>query len=142
MRSAWLAGLVVAVGVAVVLGGLRSTLEVGVFAVSAIGGFLIGWSVRRGAWQLPRHRPSSRPELAGAVLALVAWLLGLMAAWVVAQAILPGSERSLPERLATTPWLDWLLPQLGAADVLSLVLLVVLGLVGARSAGVPEGTQH
>lgn len=138
MRTAWLAGLGAAVGVAVVLGLLRSTLEVGMFAVSALGGFLIGWSVRRGAWQLARHRPSSQPELAGAILALIAWLLGLVAAWVVAQAILPASERSLPERLAATPWLDWLLPQLGAADVLSLVLLVALGLAGARSTGIPE----
>jgi len=52
----------------------------------------------------------------------------------VAMAILPGSERSLLERLSATPFIDWLSPQLGLADLMGLVLAALLGWFGARSA--------
>ncbi len=136
MGSAWLAGLGAAVLVALVLGVLRSILEVGMFAVSVLGGLGIGWSVRHAAWSTA-HRPSARPEVAAIVSGVVAWVLGLAVAWVVALAILPGSERSLGDRLVSTPWLDWLLPQIGLADIVSLVSLLGATWVASRSAGIP-----
>ena len=57
-----------------------------------------------------------------------------MGAWLVAMTILPGSSRTFTERLAATPFLDWLSPQVGIADLLSLLLFVVFGAIGARSA--------
>ncbi len=56
-------------------------------------------------------------------------------------ATLPASSRTLPERLVATPFLDWLAPQLGLADVLSLLLFVGFGWFGARSAATPEQSQ-
>jgi hypothetical protein len=73
------------------------------------------------------------------VLGLLTWVVGLLLAWVVAMAILPGSERSLVERLTGTPFLDWLMPQLGLADVLGLVLAGLFGWIGSRSAPTPPG---
>ncbi len=70
----------------------------------------------------------------GGALGAVCWLAGLVGAWLVAMAILPGSSRSFPDRLAATPFLDWLGPQLGLADFLALLLLLVFGAIGARSA--------
>jgi len=72
------------------------------------------------------------------VLAAVTWVAGLVLAWVVAMAVLAGSERPLLDRLAGTPFLDWLTPQVGLADLASLVLAAVLGWFGARSPGTPS----
>ncbi len=55
-----------------------------------------------------------------------------------AMAILPASSRSLPDRLAATPFLDWLGPQLGLADVLSLLLFAGFGWLRRPLAGDPR----
>ena len=129
-------GLLVVVVVAVASALLRGILDLsgGAIAVAVGGGWLIGAAVRRGAWGGRAHRPSSGPTLLGAGLGALCWLAGLVGAWVVAMAILPASSRTLPERLAATPFLDWLSPQLGLADVLSLLLFVGFAWFGARSA--------
>jgi len=98
------------------------------------GGWAVGAAVRRGAWAGLPHRASAAPEVLGLLLGAATWIAGLALAWLVAMAILPASERSLIERLAGTPFLDWLGPQLGLADVLGLVLAALLGWFGARSA--------
>ncbi|MCY7419575.1 MAG: hypothetical protein LH650_14010 [Chloroflexi bacterium] len=114
---------------------LRRVLDLsgGIIAVAVGGGWAIGAAVRRGAWGGQPHRASSSPVLLGALLGGVCWLAGLTGAWLVAMAILPGSSRSFPDRLTGTPFLDWMGPQLGVADLLSLVLFVALGWFGARS---------
>jgi hypothetical protein len=76
----------------------------------------------------------------GLLLGALTWVAALVLAWVVAMAILPGSERSIVERLAGTPFLDWLSPQLGLAEPLGLVLAAFLGWVGARSPATPLRT--
>jgi TRAP-type C4-dicarboxylate transport system permease small subunit len=80
------------------------------------------------------HRPSAMPEVTGLLLAAATWVAALLMAWLVAMAILPGSERSFAERLDATPFLDWVGPQLGLVDLLCLALASLLGWVGARSA--------
>lgn len=128
-------GIGAALLVAIAGGLLRSVLDVtvGLLALAVAGGWVVGAAVRRGAWGGLAHRASVAPEVLGLVLGAVTWVLVLVVAWVVAMAILPGSERTLLDRLAATPLLDWLAPQLGPADVLSLVLAAGLGWFGARS---------
>jgi hypothetical protein len=129
-------GLLAALAVAAVGAALRGILDLsaGIIAVAVAGGWFIGAATRHGAWDGQPHRPSAAPTVAGAALGAVCWAAGLVGAWLVAMAILPGSSRTFTERLAATPFLDWLSPQVGIADVLSLLLLVVFGATGTRSA--------
>lgn len=117
-------------------------MTTGLLAVAVAGGWAVGAAVRRGAWSGMAHHPSVAPEMLGAGMGALAWIVGLVLAWVVALAILPGSERSLPERLSATPFVDWLGPQLGLADVLSLLLATALGWFGARSVATPRTTDR
>jgi hypothetical protein len=132
-------GLVAMLAVAVVCALLRAILDLsgGIIAVAVAGGWAIGAAVRQGAWGGQPHRPSTAPVIAGAALGALGWLAGLVGAWLVAMAILPGSSRTFTERLAATPFPDWLGPQVGLADLLSLLLFIVFGAIGARSAATP-----
>jgi len=128
-------GVSAVVVVALLSALLRGILDLsgGIVAVAVGGGWAIGAAVRQGAWGGQQHRASSAPVRLGALLGGGCWLAGLIGAWLVAMAILPGSSRSFPDRLAGTPFLDWMGPQLGIADLLSLMLFVALGWFGARS---------
>ena len=102
---------------------LKGVLEFpGALAVAVVGGWLIGeilWSVR------------AHPLIAALVAAL-AWLVGLVFTWITAMALLPESSRTLIERLQHTPFLDWLGPQFGWLETVGLVCYVVAALFGAR----------
>jgi hypothetical protein len=140
MVRAAILGVLVGVVVAILGGLLRSILDLtaGLLALAVAGGWAVGAAVRRGAWGGLPHRASAAPELLGMLLGALAWVAALVFAWVVAMAILPASERSLLDRLAGTPFLDWLSPQLGFADVLGLVVAALLGWFGARSAATAD----
>jgi len=128
-------GSLVAIGAAL----LRSVLDVtsGLIALAVAGGWAVGATVRRGAWGGRPHRASGAPEVMGLLLGAGTWIAALLLSWVVAMAILPGSERGLLDRLAGTPFLDWLGPQLGLADLVCLALAALCGWIGARSAATP-----
>jgi hypothetical protein len=132
---AW--GLAAAAGTAILLGIVHAVLSnaFGQLAVPILGGWLVGWAVRCGAWRGRLHRPSSAPVALAAGLGVATWAAGLLCAWLLSQAILPGSTRSFPDRLAATPFLDWLAPQLSVLDGVRLLLLVVAAAFGARSRG-------
>src|SRR5690349_12636887 len=89
--------VVLLVGVASAL--LRSVLDMttGLVAVAALGGWLIGAGVRTGAWGGRAHAPSSLPGMLAVALGVVAWLAGMLGAWLVAMAILPASSRAFEE---------------------------------------------
>lgn len=142
MGRALLLGIGVGVTVALAAAVLRSVLDVtvGLVAVAAVGGWLVGAAVRRGAWAGMAHRRAALPEVLGLVLGALTWLVALVLAWVVSMVILPGSDRTLLERLMATPFLDWLGPQLGLADLLCLTLAAVFGWLGARSAPTTTAT--
>jgi hypothetical protein len=106
---------------------------VGLLAVSGLGGWLIGVSVAWGAWHRQPHRPASAPAAMAVVLAGGAWLGGLVGSWLVAMWLLPGSSRSFADRLAATPFADWLAPQLGAMELVQLALVAGAAAYGARS---------
>ena len=128
-----LVAVLVIAGAAALLRGILD-LSGGIIALAVGGGWAIGAAVRRGAWGGQLHRPSSGPGIVAAVLGAGCWLTSLVGAWLVSMAILPASSRSLPDRLITTPFLDWLSPQIGLADMLSLLLFIGFAWFGARSA--------
>jgi hypothetical protein len=117
-----------AAGVALVSALSHAILSItsGLLAAAVLGGWLIGLAARVGAWGTGSHVPDGRPRLLATVAALGAWLGGLLVAWLVSMAILPGSTRPFPERLAGTPFLDWVGPQLGPLEVVGLGLIVVI----------------
>jgi hypothetical protein len=104
---------------------LRGILELGVtaLAAAAIGGWVMG-NLLRG---------SRAPRILAAAWAAMAWLVGLILSWTLAMAFLPGSTRSLPERLANTPFVDWLAPQFGPLEIAGLVIGVGAAVYAARS---------
>lgn len=134
-------GLLAGLAVAAVSALLRSILDygVGLLVVAGAGGWLVGAAIRFGAWSGRPHRASRTPELLAALLGLFTWVAGLLGAWLVAMAILPGSSRTFLDRVADTPFLDWVAPQLGVLNVVELLLLVGLAWYGARSAPVEAG---
>lgn len=103
---------------------LRGILELGVTALAALalGGWVVG-SLLRGA---------RSPRVLAAAWAASAWLLGLVFSWLLAMAVLPGSTRSFAERLASTPFIDWLAPQFGPLELAGLVICVGAAVYAAR----------
>lgn len=103
---------------------LKGILELGIglLVVAAFGGWTIGAVL---------GQVRSSPLLALA-LAAVVWLAGLVGTWLLAMAILPASTRSFPERLAATPFTDWLSPQFGLIEVAGLVVYLIAAGYGAR----------
>ena len=84
---------------------LRDILDLsfGLLVVAGVGGWLIGAGVRFGAWAGRPHLGSRLLGVIGAALGALCWLLGLVAAWLLSMAILPGSSRSFGDRLTATP---------------------------------------
>lgn len=103
---------------------LRSILELsaGLLAVAAIGGWGVGAVL---------HQVRAGPLLA-AILGATAGVAALVLAWLVAMAILPGSSRTFSERLAMTSFPDWLAPQVGPIEVLSIVIFSAAAAYAAR----------
>ena len=128
-------GLVAGLGTAAVTALFLAILSItaGLLAIAILGGWLVGAGVRTGAWSGRPHRPSRSPLALAAALGVVTWLAGLVLAWLVSMAILPDSVKPLLDRLTSTPFLEWVSPQLGALDFLGLALLVVVAWVTAHS---------
>ena len=139
LGRALLLGLATVSAIVVVSALLRDILDLssGLLVVAGAGGWLIGAGVRQGAWAGRPHLSSRILGLVGLGLGALCWLLGLLAAWLLSMAILPGSSRSLPDRLAATPFMDWLSPQLDPLDFVQLLLLVGVAWYVARSGAVP-----
>jgi len=128
-------GLVAGVGIAILTAVFHAVLSItsGLIAISLLGGWLIGLGVRTGSWAGRPHPPSRAPLALAAGLGLLTWVAGFVLAWLLSMAILPGSSRSFPDRLAATPFLDWVGPQLGPLDLLTLVLLVGVAWAAAHT---------
>jgi hypothetical protein len=106
---------------------LRAILELGpgALVVAALGGWGIGASLRQAR---------GSPVLAACIGGL-SWLAGLLLTWLLSMAILPGSSRTFSERVAATPFLDWLAPQLGLLEATALVAFVGFAAWSARPSG-------
>lgn len=124
------AALLTAVLAAAFNAGLN--LLVGVAVVAALGGWLIGRAVRHGAWSGHAHVPNPAPLVLAVLLALAAWLVGEVLAYLLSLAALPGSVRTFPERIASLSFLDWLSPQFGTLEIISLFLIGGLAWFSSR----------
>jgi hypothetical protein len=137
LGRATLLGLAGALGYIVPAALLLAVLSItaGLVAVAVLGGWLIGVGVRTGAWRGLAHRPSKAPLALAAALGAVAWLGGLVLAWLISQAMLPTSTRPYLDRLAALPFPDWIAPQLAPLDYLVLAMLVIVAWVTAHTTG-------
>jgi hypothetical protein len=122
-------GLAAGLGAALLAAMFHAVLSI----TAVLGGWLIGVGVRTGAWRGRPHRPSRTPLALAAALGIVTWVGGHVLSWLLSMAILPGSSRTLPERVVATPFLDWVGPQLGPLDLVSLLLLVGVAWAAAHS---------
>ncbi len=61
--------------------------------------------------------------------------------WLVSLALLPNSVRTFAERIASTPFLEWLGPQLTPFRVIEGLLIVAIAAFAARSAAVRDGAD-
>jgi hypothetical protein len=92
-----LVGLVMAVLYAVAAEALGLTF--GLLAVGFFGGWAIGGAVGYGAWSGRGHVQVRSLQVGAAVIAALAWLVGLFLAYVVSQALLPEATTPLFERV-------------------------------------------
>ena len=109
------------------------SITAGLVAVAVLGGWLIGYGVRTGAWRGRAHRPSKAPLALAAGLGAAAWLAGLVLAWLVSMAILPASTKGFLDRLGANPFPDWIAPQLSLLDYLVLAVMVAVAWLAAHT---------
>ncbi|HTS15001.1 MAG TPA: hypothetical protein VMH24_04995, partial [Candidatus Sulfotelmatobacter sp.] len=85
-----------------------------------VAGWLVGGGTALGAWgRAAAHRPGRIPWLA-VLVGLATWVAGSVLLYLFAEITLPASSLTLADRLASTPFLDWLAPQflpLGPLDI-------------------------
>ena len=114
LGGATLVAIAAGLAAALVWAVFRAILELGpgALVVVALGGWGIGTAIRE----------AHGPALLAAALGGLAWLVGLLLTWLLAMAVLPGSMRTFTERLAGTPFLDWLAPQFGLLEAAALVV--------------------
>jgi hypothetical protein len=124
LGQALLLSAVAGVAAAVTWSILRVILELGPgsLVVAALGGWGIGASLRQ----------ANGSSMLGACVGGLAWLVGLILTWLLSMAVLPGSSRTFIERIAATPFLDWLAPQLGLLEAAALVIFVGFAAWSAR----------
>lgn len=121
--------------VALALGSLRAIFDIGpglLVVAAAVGGWLLGEAVARGAWGPSVHLPRPAVFRLAAVLAALTWLAGSVVAYLLSLALLPESSRTFVERLSDQPFPAWLAPQLSPLDVAEIMVLVVVAWRSAR----------
>ncbi len=127
-----LVGVAAAALLWLVIGGILD-LDAGLVVVAVVGGWLVGGGTALGAWGRADaiHQTGRVPWLAVA-LALLTWLAGTVLLYLYAQITLPASSLTLGERLASTPFTDWLAPQFLPLGPLEILLLAGVSWWSAR----------
>lgn len=95
-------GLLAGLGFALVYGLAAEPfgLTWGLIAVGFIGGIVIGGAVSRGAWSARPHVTIRRLQLIATLIALGSWMVGLLVAYFMTQALLPAASTPLLERIS------------------------------------------
>ncbi|MGZ6269752.1 MAG: hypothetical protein ACXWMU_04190 [Candidatus Limnocylindrales bacterium] len=127
-----LAGGLVAALLWLVIGGTLD-LDAGLVVVAIVGGWLVGGGTALGAWGRAdaAHVTGHIPWLAAA-LALFTWLAATFLLYLYAEVMLPASSLTLADRLASTPFTDWLAPQFLPLGPLEIVVLAGVSWWSAR----------
>jgi hypothetical protein len=100
-------------------------LTFGLPVVALVAGWVIGTAVAYGAWGKSVHEPSQTLRRGAASLAVVGWVLGLTAAYVVSQALIPQAATALGNRLSVGGFLDYIV----GLDIVRFIHLVSLAFV-------------
>ena len=108
-------------GLSAELVGLTFSLPV----VGLVGGWVIGTAVAYGAWGESAHEPDRNVRVGATVLAVASWLLGLVVAYIVSQALIPEATTALGDRLSVGGFFDYFL----GLDLVRLLHLLSLALV-------------
>lgn len=127
-----LAGLAVALvyGLSAELVGLTFGLPV----VGLVGGWVIGTAVAYGAWGERAHAPDRLVRTGATLLGLTAWLVGLIVAYIVSQALIPEATNALAERLSPGGFLDYLFGTFDFVRLLHIVSVALLAFMAWRAA--------
>jgi hypothetical protein len=123
-RRAMAIGIAASLGTGVVSAVFSALFgfHLGLLAVAAFGGWIIGNSVQSAG--------NSRRQVA-AVLAVMAWLVGSILEFVISQVLLPAAATPLAERLSIGGYID---NTVGAFDVVQAAAIAILVIVAWRSA--------
>jgi hypothetical protein len=127
-----LAGLVMAVAYAVAAEVLGLTF--GLLAVGFFGGWAIGGAVSYGAWSGSLHVRVRALQWGAAVIAALAWLVGMFLAYVVSQALLPEAATPLLERVTFSGFATYVGGTFDFVRLIHLVSLVAAVLMAWRGA--------
>lgn len=127
----WLAAAAYAVvyGLSAELVGLTFGLPV----IGLLGGWLIGTAVAYGGWGENEHLPHRGLRWGAVALAVEGWLLGLILAYIVSQALIPQATTTLADRLTVGGFFDYFLG-LDLARLLHLLALALTALMAWRAA--------
>ncbi|MFI5262254.1 MAG: hypothetical protein ACHQZR_06860 [Candidatus Limnocylindrales bacterium] len=104
----------------------------GLLVVAVAVGWLVGGATAFGAWHGRPHRGAGRIPLLAAGLGVPTWCVGTVLLYLYAEITLPGSALTLAERLASTPFLDWLAPQFTPLGPLEILLMAGVSWWSAR----------
>ena len=104
-------------------------LTFGLPVVALVGGWIIGTAVAYGAWGESVHEPLRTLRRGAVLLAVVAWLLGLILAYVVSQALIPQAATALSDRLSVGGFFDYIL----GLDVVRFIHLLSLAFVAVMA---------
>ena len=104
-------------------------LTFGLPVVALVGGWIIGTAVAYGAWGESVHEPLRTLRRGAVLLAVVAWLLGLILAYVVSQALIPQAVTVLSDRLSVGGFFDYIL----GLDVVRFIHLLSLAFVAVMA---------
>jgi hypothetical protein len=126
-----LAGLAVALVIAVIVGVLD--LGLGLLAVAALGGWLIGTAARSGSWSHRAPGPQASVQVLALALAIATWLGGEVGAYLFSLLLRPDSALTFGDRLRQSPFLEWLGPQLGIREILEVLLICGVAWYASRS---------
>jgi hypothetical protein len=121
-----LLALLTALAVGAIMGLAAGLFDIdwGLIALGAIGGWLIGTALLQAG--------GGGRSAAAVALAVLAFAVALVVDYLASLAALQESVRPLSERVAETPFVDWLGPQLGPAQPLTLLALGVFAWRAAR----------
>jgi hypothetical protein len=134
--SAYGLGLAAGLAVAVVYGLFAELLGLswGLLAVGLFGGMGIGGAVSRGAWQGRAHVNVRRLQVIAGLIAVGAWMLGVVLAFVLSQALLPQTSTSLLERLSPARFTEYFLGLDESIRVVHAASLAAMALMAWRGA--------
>jgi hypothetical protein len=132
----YLLGLLVALVVAVLYAVAAEVLGLtfGLLAVGFFGGWAIGGAVAYGAWSGRLHVRVNSLQVGAAVIAGLGWLLGLVLAYAVSQALLPEATTGFLERVTLSGFAAYLSGTFDAVGLIHVVSLVAAAFMAWRGA--------